>query len=86
MTEGPSKSVAEMPRYIRVDARDNVAIVVNQGGLPVGSRFADGLVLVEQVPEAHKVALVDLAEGEAIVRYGVVIGHAKQTIGCTKGC
>jgi galactarate dehydratase len=80
MTEGPSKSVAEMPRYIRVDARDNVAIVVNQGGLPVGSRFADGLVLVEQVPEAHKVALVDLADGEAIVRYGVVIGHAKQTI------
>jgi len=36
------------------------------------------------------VALVDLAEGEAIVRYGVVIGHAKQTIArgswCTKGC
>jgi len=80
MTDGPSKSVAEMPRYIRVDARDNVAIVVNQGGLPAGSRFADGLVLVEPVPEAHKVALMDVAEGEAILRYGVVIGYAKQPI------
>ena len=80
MTDGPSKSVAEMPRYIRVDARDNVAIVVNQGGLAAGSRFADGLVLVEPVPEAHKVALMDVAEGEAILRYGVVIGYAKQPI------
>jgi galactarate dehydratase len=35
---------------------------------------------MEQVPEAHKVALVDVAEGEAIVRYGVVIGHARQPI------
>ena len=80
MTDGPSKSVAEMPRYIRVDARDNAAIVVNQGGLAAGSRFADGLVLVEPVPEAHKVALMDVAEGEAILRYGVVIGYAKQPI------
>ncbi len=80
MSEVKDKSVAAVPRYIRVDARDNVAIVVNQGGLPAGSRFADGLVLVEQVPEAHKVALVDMAEGEAILRYGVVIGYAKQPI------
>ena len=80
MTDGPSKSADAMPRYIRVDARDNVAIVVNEGGLPAGSRFADGLVLVEQVPEAHKVALADLADGEAILRYGVVIGFAKRPI------
>ncbi len=80
MSEVKDKSVAVLPRYIRVDARDNVAIVVNQGGLPAGSRFADGLVLVEQVPEAHKVALVDMADGEAILRYGVVIGYAKQPI------
>jgi galactarate dehydratase len=80
MSEVKDKSIAVLPRYIRVDARDNVAIVVNQGGLLAGSRFADGLVLVEQVPEAHKVALMDLAEGEAILRYGVVIGYAKQPI------
>jgi len=68
------------PRYIRVHADDNVAVVVNLGGLPAGSRFACGLVLVEAVPEAHKVALSDLAEGDAIVRYGVPIGYANRAI------
>ncbi|HEX4030139.1 MAG TPA: galactarate dehydratase [Terracidiphilus sp.] len=66
------------PRYIRVDERDNVAVVVNPGGLPAGSRFPCGLVLVEAIPEAHKVALADLAAGDAILRYGVVIGCASR--------
>jgi galactarate dehydratase len=68
------------PRYIRVDERDNVAVVVNPGGLPAGSRFPCGLVLVEAIPEAHKVALADLAAGDAILRYGVVIGCASRAI------
>lgn len=68
------------PRYIRVHEQDNVAVVVNPGGLPAGSRFASGLILVEAIPEAHKVALTDLAEGDAILRYGVVIGYASRAI------
>ena len=31
------------PRYIRLDASDNVAIVVNDLGLPAKTRFACGL-------------------------------------------
>ena len=68
------------PRYIRVHERDNVAVVVNPGGLAAGSRFPSGLALVEAVPEAHKVALTDLAAGDAIIRYGVVIGYANRAI------
>jgi galactarate dehydratase len=68
------------PRYLRVNERDNVAVVVNQGGLSAGAQFADGLVLKEAVPEAHKVALADIARGEAIVRYGVTIGFANRVI------
>lgn len=64
------------PLCVRVNERDNVAIVVNEGGLPAGTRLASGLTLVEAVPEAHKVALTDLAAGDAIVRYGSVIGYA----------
>jgi galactarate dehydratase len=79
MRETNSKPAAP-PLYIRVSPRDNVAIVVNQSGLPAGSRFADGLVLVEAVPEAHKVALADIGEGEPILRYGVVIGYARRAI------
>ncbi len=55
-------------------------MVVNEGGLPAGSRFDSGLELREAVPEAHKVALTDLAKGEAIVRYGVTIGYANRNI------
>jgi galactarate dehydratase len=68
------------PRYIRVHASDNVAVVVNPGGLAAGSRFACGLVLAEAIPEAHKVALAGLAEDAAIIRYGVVIGYANRAI------
>jgi galactarate dehydratase len=68
------------PLYIRIHDNDNVAIVVNDGGLPAGAVFADGLTLVERVPQGHKVALSDLAEGAPIVRYNVVIGYALQAV------
>ena len=68
------------PLYVKVHAEDNVAIIVNQGGLPRGTRFDSGLALVEDVPEAHKVALVDIAEGAPILRYGVVIAYADTPI------
>ena len=41
------------PRYIRLDPKDNVAIVVNDLGLPAGSRFACGLELRTFVPQGH---------------------------------
>ncbi len=68
------------PRYVRVHENDNVAIIVNAGGLPAGSTFPSGLVLVEAVPEAHKVALVGLKVGDPVIRYGSVIGYAARPI------
>ncbi|WP_390345248.1 galactarate dehydratase [Variovorax boronicumulans] len=68
------------PLYIRIHAADNVAIVANDGGLKAGTAFDDGLVLADTVPQGHKVALVDLAEGDAIRRYNVVIGYALKTL------
>ncbi|RQO59675.1 galactarate dehydratase [Variovorax sp. KBW07] len=68
------------PLYIRIHAADNVAIVANDGGLKAGATFSDGLVLVDNVPQGHKVALADLAEGEAIRRYDVVIGYALKAL------
>jgi len=76
----PATQVSGAARVIRVHPTDNVAVVVTQGGLAAGSELAGGLVLRQDVPEAHKVALADLAEGAAIVRYGVPIGHATQPI------
>ncbi len=68
------------PRYIRMDSRDNVAIVVNDRGLPAASRFPCGLVLKTSVPQGHKVALSDIAQGEPVIRYNTVIGHAAKDI------
>jgi galactarate dehydratase len=69
-------ATAQSPRYIRMHDNDNVAIVVNDGGLPAGAVFADGLVLREAVPQGHKVALSDIAAGEPVLRYNVAIGAA----------
>jgi galactarate dehydratase len=68
------------PLYVQVDARDTVAIIVNEGGLPAGTRFDSGLTLIEDVPEAHKVALIDIEAGAPILRYGSVIGYAERAI------
>lgn len=70
----------EEPRYIKLNAKDNVAITVNFGGLREGAEFSCGLKLIEYVPQGHKISLKDLAQGEAIVRYGEVIGYALQPI------
>jgi galactarate dehydratase len=70
----------QSPHYILVHGADNVAIVVNDGGLGEGAVFADGLVLRERVPQGHKVALVDLAEGDEVIRYNVVIGYANRAL------
>ena len=74
----------QAPLTIRMHASDNVAIVANDGGLPAGSMLEGGLVLVDRVPQGHKLALVDIANGDAVVRYGVVIGRASQAIAA--GC
>jgi galactarate dehydratase len=65
------------PLFVRADTHDNVGIVVNDGGLPAGTRFDSGLMLREAVPEAHKVALADIPSGSPVIRYGTVIGYAE---------
>lgn len=75
-----NRPLTEKPLYIKVHDADNVAIVVNNQGLPAGTRFEDGLQLTEHVPQGHKVALVDIPEHGAILRYGEIIGTALRPI------
>lgn len=76
-----SPTPAVLPVVIRMHAEDNVAIVGNEGGLPAGTALpGGGPVLREKVPQAHKVALVDLPAGASVRRYGVVIGYAKEAL------
>eukprot|EP01041_Mallomonas_annulata_P019262 gene19262-38532_t len=66
-------------------AQDNVAIVANDGGLPAGTVLPTnvpgaGITLRDKVPQGHKVALVDIAEGGVVRRYNVPIGYALKDI------
>ncbi len=73
-------TVVVRPLSIRMHAADNVAIVVNDGGLPAGATFEEGLTLREAVPQGHKVALVDLPAGCEVRRYNVVIGRTTRDV------
>ena len=68
------------PRVVRMHPADNVAIVVNDGGLTAGTALDKGLVLRDKVPQGHKVALSDLVSGQAVMRYNVPVGYARQNI------
>ncbi len=83
ITETPGAAALQpalAPLTIRMHARDNVAIVANDGGLPAGTVLASGLVLRDRVPQGHKVALTDLAADAPVLRYGIPIGHALKDI------
>jgi galactarate dehydratase len=75
-----SREPMNAPRYLQVNPQDNVAVVVNEGGLPTGTQFDSGLELMEDIPEAHKVALANIQAGAPILRYGSVIGYATEPI------
>ena len=48
--------MTQSPLFIRIHDEDNVAIVVNSGGLPAGTTFPNGLTLRERVPQATRSA------------------------------
>lgn len=70
----------EKPLLIKVNPKDNVEIVVNSQGIDAGTRISNKLTTVEFIPESHKVSLVDFKIGDEIIRYGEVIGYAKEEI------
>lgn len=63
---------------IQIKEEDNVAVAVHD--LPAGTQLESGVVTRESVPQAHKIALCDIPAGGEIIRYGVVLGYAKENI------
>ena len=75
-----SAVLSAAPLVIRMHERDNVAIVANDGGLPAGIEIPNGPKLRDKVPQGHKVALTDIAQGQPVTRYDVTIGIAARDI------
>ena len=67
---------------ILLNQRDNVATALRalpEGAVAqIGGAGSRALSLVEAVPLLHKIALVDLAAGALVVKYGEVIGVMTQ--------
>jgi len=66
------------PLFIKVKDEDNVAIAVQD--IPPGTAVMAGISARELIPQAHKLALLPIGKGQAVVRYGVVLGYAKLDI------
>ena len=65
-----------MPKVIRINEKDNVAVALSP--IAAGETVSAGNVSVtalEDIPQGHKIALFDIAEGENVIKYGFPIGH-----------
>lgn len=68
-----------MSNILRLHELDNVGIC--KVALPAGTQLiTSDLRLVDDIPALHKVALRDIAAGEAILKYGQTMGFANQFI------
>ncbi len=65
-------------KTVKVDARDNVAILTRD--LPKGTLVENDVLLWEDIPQSHKVALEDIPANGKIIRYHVLLGYAKTAI------
>ncbi len=63
---------------IRLHPED--AVVIARSTLLPGAEVAPGVTAAERIPAGHKVAVRALAEGEAIQRYGQIIGFATRPV------
>lgn len=63
---------------LQLHPNDNIAIAKS----PLISRtpITEEIATLEDIPAAHKVALKDIFKGEAVLRYGQIIGFATQNI------
>lgn len=68
-------------RAIQIHPQDNVAVALEP--LPKGQSVRLGGLTVtplEDIQRGHKLALADIPAGTAVIKYGCVIGYAKQDI------
>ena len=70
-----------MKPFIKIHPADKVAVALSP--LKKGTEIQlDGqtVILTEDIPQGHKFALTDIAEGESVIKYGNPIGVAKTDI------
>lgn len=72
-----------IPRCFKVKPGDNVATMLDDaadGKVDILGQSSGSLILLEPIALGHKVALAAIPAGEAILKFGVPIGHASRQI------
>jgi altronate dehydratase small subunit len=71
-----------MTRFIVLNEKDNVAVAVEPTKPGEEAVLSNGqkLMVNQEVPFAHKIAIKGLKKGDKIVKYGEVIGEATAEI------
>lgn len=71
-----------MKGYLKINANDNVAVVLADVLTAGDVVEVDGqrVVVQQEVARGHKLALVDMCAGQQVVKYGYPIGHLTQTV------
>jgi len=71
-----------MPRCFQVQPQDNVATLLDDASSTVRVLGAQPqeVQLLDKIAPGHKVALRNIAAGEAVIKFGARIGHASQAI------
>ena len=66
-------------RAIKINKKDNVAVVIKEAKKGDVLEGMD-ITLLSDVPQGHKVALVPMAKGDAVIRYGVTLGYLTEDV------
>lgn len=72
-----------MPRAFQIQAKDNVATLMDDaaaGAVEIIGASNSTVMTSEKIARGHKIALKDIAANEAVIKFGVRIGHATQAI------
>ncbi len=71
------------PRCFQIQPQDNVATMMDDavaGSIEVIGATRQEIVASEKIERGHKIALRDIAPNEAVIKFGVRIGHATKPI------
>lgn len=63
---------------IQITPNDNVVIAVKN--VDKGTEILPDVITLDAIPQAHKIAITDILKGEPIIKYGVILGYAKNDI------
>ena len=71
-------SVPKTPRMLRLSSDDNVLVAIDV--VDKGATAPEGIAALDRIMKGHKMAATDIRSGEAVRKFGQIIGFAKQDI------